>query len=202
MKKIILSFLVLFGIQALAQQMPMAPLVGKFSFNGDSHITNKVRSIYIGEKTPHLNQLIQKYQADGYTCAVLENDDYACGRNEAVAKDDMIWVAKANVENQGLFLKFAVPSEPPVLEHDYHGATVWTVTQDVVTPEEHVIPEIQYSFSKALNGISYFDMATLTQNDFQIVSEKEIQKDVTYTLYENGTHLEVTVSCLLDRNSF
>ena len=149
-----------------------------------------------------MDQLIPKYQADGYTCAVLENDDYECGRNEAVIQDDMIWVAKANVENRGFHLKFATPTEPPVLEHDYNGATVWTVTQDVVTSEEHTISEIQYSFSKILSGISYFDMEAMTQNDFQIISDKEIQRDMTYTQDENGTHLEVTVSCLLDRDSF
>jgi|GEM_PF-3489934 len=198
MKKIILPVLVLFGFQALAQQMPMAPLQGKFSFNSDSQIANKVRIIDISAHAHDIDQLLKKYEAEGYTCAVLENDGYECGRNESITQADKIWVAKANADNLGNWLKFSAPTEDPVLEHDYGHATVWTVIQDVTAPDA-TFPETQYSFSKVLKNVSYFNSTSMQTENFQIVTEKRIFKEMDYTQDENGTHLEVTINCYFDR---
>lgn len=201
MKTTILAFgILLCSISAFAVTMPMAPRQGKFSFNGDSRITNKVRSIYVGAQTQNIDALIKRYIGEGYTCEVLENDDYQCGRNESVTNDDMVFVAKANVATMGSWLSFAAPTEPPVLENANGDATIWTVTQDVTLSNGSVIPEMQYSFAGSKwKDISFFDSATKEQNDFQIVSETRLAKDLSFEQDDaDGTHLEVTVTCAFD----
>lgn len=206
MKKLIILFLTFGSSFAFAREMPMKPFLGRFSFQGASRITNKVRTIDIDAHLPQLQKIIQKFQSEGYTCAVLENESYECGRNEAVVQDDMAWIEKANVDAVGEWVKFEAPSEPPELEHAIGDSTIWSVTQETITSAEHNISEIEYSFSKNWKNISFFDSINMEENDFQIISESRIQKDLTYQQddKEDGLnrHLEVVVGCYFDKDHF
>jgi hypothetical protein len=201
-KILLIAGVFLFQGLALAAptQMPQPALQGKFSFHGRVQIDSKVRTVYLLEQTQDLDQVIMKYVDQGYICEALENGDYECGRGEDITAADAVWADRAQAELKGQWLKFEAPTEPPVLDHDYGGSTVWAVTQDVTTWQDHVIPETQYSFAgNGWNNLSFFDSAAMTQNDFQILSDSQLMKSVTYEKDENGTHLEVTVNCFFGK---
>jgi hypothetical protein len=182
-----------------AATMPMTPLEGSFVFRGQATITNKFRTVYLSAQAHDLNKEMKQYEAQGYVCEFLENDDGECGRAEKVTADDQGWLEKVKTSQQGHWVAFSAATEPPVLDHDFGNATLWTVFQEVLTSDEHHIPQVQYSFSPSGRSLSFFDADSLEQVDFTLHGENHLHQDIDQVIEENGTTLQLTVSCDFER---